>query len=1112
MRSQFTCEDVRASDTLVRQTRPADNAVRFVADTMKDQMTALLRLALLTAIAVMCGSQLANAQLLNGTIVGTLKDPSGGVVTNARVEVRNVDTQLVRSASTDETGSYEAAGLPPGAYRIQASAPGFGTKIIERVDLRYGSRLRVDIDLNLDEFATKVTVAANSMLFETETGRLNLTIPERKILDLPYNQLGTLNLGRYIPGTFAMSGSFEWSVAGLGNTQINQTFDGITVNNMNGGVGGGYYFSPSLDAVQEVSYTAVNQSAENPFATTYAVISKSGGPKLKGSLWWYLSNNEWNARNFFARTSPTGKVNHRFGGTLGGPVIRDRTFFFADMQQEANTLLRQFNSLVPTNKLRGGDFSGLTAVRDPVTNAPFLNNQIPSARIPESVRRTMDFYLPQPNVARDDNFGFFNATVNRKTRLQHYNFRVDHRFTDSNSLMVRVLRQLVADQNNLSAPVPAWGEIKRLNPTSLFGAGNTWVLSSRLVNEARLGWSFAPDESSGDLNGADVVQQLGLTGYSIELPNVATVPAISIGGLSSVGSPRVPIREDRVWHVSDTLSWMAGRHTVKAGVLVRPMTLNQQLPELQALFGSLNFTGTYTGHGMGDFLLGLPQTTTRTAGANDINRKITQVHWFVQDDIRLGNRLTLNLGLRFERNPEPVEKNANLVFIFDPQTGSIVVPGEQQRERLDPRVRAIVPVTLAREAGFDEEKIVGQQNRYWYPRTGLAWRPFGNTRTVLRAGYGMYATDNANLYSAIGGPYAVNETFDNAVGPSGPLFQFPRIFPAEGSRSIAPGTLSIGTQQRTRPVPYSQQWNVSIERELMPNLGARLSYQGNKNTNLAINSNLNQPLASIEPFDQRRRPYPLYRNITISEFRGSSVFHGLTAALTKRFSDGFLFDLAYSWQRDVSDAFTYFGGSNEDRYNFRRDRGNTPYIPRQRLTAQYVWELPFGSGRRFGSAWDGPVQWIAGGWQISGFFAAQTGQFFTPTFSGIDASNTQRFGGRADVVGDWKVPDNERSIQRWFNPAAFAIPANRTFGNAGPFTLEGPGRWVKDFGIYKEFPLFGGNRRFRVEATFVNVFNHPAFAMPVADITNPAVGQIVSTDNTEGGGGRTVQVGLRYSF
>jgi hypothetical protein len=1077
----------------------------------RERMTGMRR-AILALAMVLFAFGRANAQSAN--LIGLATDESGAALEEVEVQVRNVATGLSRSVQSTSDGTYIVALLPPGEYRVRAQKSGF--RISERggVVLAADATARIDFRLVIGEVTETVEVTVAPVPFETETGRLNLTLPQRKVLDMPYNQLGTLNMGRYLPGTFPMSGNFEWSVAGLGNSQINQSFDGITVNNMNGGLGGGYYFSPSLDAVREVSYTVVNQSAENPFATTYSVISKSGSNEVAGSLWWYLSNPEWNARNYFATTDPVGELNHRVGGTVGGPIVRNRTFFFADLQQERNTIPRQYNLLVPTDKVRGGDLSGLGAVRDPFTGEAFPNNRIPAGRVPDVVRNLMDFYLPQPNVARDENFGFFNQTVNRNTRLQHYNLRIDQNLTNASTLMAKVQRQTFSDENNLAPPVPAWGDIRRLNPTWVTSAGSTWVLSPALMNEARVGWSFAPDESSGDLDGAATVQRLGLTGYGIALPGVATVPGISITGLPGIASPRVPIREDSVWHISDSLTWMAGAHTVKTGMLVRPMTLNQQLPELQGVFGSLDFTGTFTGQGIGDFLLGLPRTTTRIARAYDTSRKITQVHWFVQDDFRLNENVTLNLGLRFEHNPEAIEDTLNLVSIFDPATGSIVVPTERQRDLLDPRVRARVPVILAREAGFDEQAIIGQRNRHWYPRLGMAWRPFGDARTVVRAGYGLYATDNANLFSAIGGGlYAVSETFDNAVGPNGPTFQLPQVFPTSGAaQAIAPGGLSISTQQRDRPAPYSQQWNVSFERELVPTFSVRLSYQGNRNSNLGVSSNLNQPPATTAAFDQSRRPYPLYRNITISEFRGQSSFHGLTAALSKRFSGGFLFDATYSAQRDLSDAFTYFGGQNEDRYDFSRDRGNTQYIPRHRFTAQYIWELPFGHGRRFGPDWNGPLQWVAGGWQVSGFFAAQSGLFFTPTFSGIDSSNTQRFGGRADAVGDGTLSGDQQTIQRWFDPSAFAVPANGTFGNAKPGSLTGPGRWVKDFGIYKTFAPGGGNRQIRIEATFINVFDHPAFGLPVADIRSPTVGQILSTDNTEGGGGRTVQFGLRYSF
>jgi hypothetical protein len=1070
---------------------------------------------LLAALALAVLRQAAPAQQLTGAILGIITDPSQSVVANAMVKIRNTATQVERSATTNSEGAFDIASLLPGVYEVTVTATGFQTKVVENVQLAFGARKRVDLALSVGDVATRVNVSAEANIIETDSPRINQSIEEKKILDMPYNQLSTLNLGRYFPGTYAASGNFEWTAAGMGNTQTNQTFDGISTNNTNGGLNGGYYFSPSLDAVQEVSYTVMNQSAEAPFGTSYAVVSKSGGPKFHGSLWWYLSNNGWNARNFFARTAPSGRTNHRFGGTLGGPIVKNRTFFFADVQSEVNRVIRQYNDLVPTAKTRGGDFSGLAALRDPFGNTNYPGNVIPASQISPVASRILDFYYQQPNVARDANFGFCSDTVDRRTVLQHYSVRVDHVLSSQQNLAVTVRNQFFNDYNNLNAPNPAWGEIVRKNPASLVSLSHNWSLSPSMFNEARFGWNQFWDESSGDLRGPDVVRQLGLTGFPTALPDAATVPQFSITGMASFASPRVPVRSDPVFNFSDSLTWVRGKHTLKGGFLVRRLGLDQQRPEIQGLYGSASFTGFFTGGtvGLADLLLGLPRTSNYLGRVDDLQRRITQTHWFFQDDFRVSRNVTLSLGLRFERNPEPEEKSANLTFLFDRATGSIVVPGNQQLEAIAPTIRATIPFVLASNAGYDPDTLIGQNNKLWYPRIGFAWRPFGGTATVLRAGWGMYANDNSNLFSPIEGPYTNNRTFDNSIGTQGALFRFPAMFPSGiTTQPIAPGTLNITSQERNRRTPYLQQWNLTVERQLARSTVARVSYLGTKANRLPFTYNLNQAPASAQPFDRLRTPYPLYRAISYPEFRGNQSFHGMTAVVSRRFSEGLLFDFSYLWARDLSDAFTYFGGNNEDRFNFRADRGNSPYTPRQRFTAQFVWQVPVGRGRSFGRSMPRATDALIGGWQISGFTSMQTGGFFTPTFGGRDTSNTLRFGGRADVTGDWRLDESQRTLQRWFNPAAFAIPAAGRFGNAGPFSVEGPGRWGQDLGVFKEVSLFGEGRIFRVEGTFINVFNHPNFANPVSDITNPAAGAITSTNNIEGGAGRTIQIGLRFRF
>jgi hypothetical protein len=1048
----------------------------------------------------------------SGALIGTVLDPSGAPVASSEIEILNTSTQVLRSLQADSAGSYESTGLLPGTYRISAKAKGFATKVVDNVLLSFGARIRVDIPLVVGEVSSTVNVNADLAVIETESPRITQVLTSKKVLDLPYNQLGTLNLGRFVPGTYPASGNFEWSSAGGGNTQIGQSFDGIVVNNGNGGMAGGYYYSPSLDAVQEVSYTVSNQSAENSFATTYAVITKSGGPEFHGSGWLYLSNNEWNARNFFAATAPVGQLNRRYGGTLGGPIYKTRTFFFADIQFDKTNNLRQYNDLVPTDKIRSGDFSGLTPIRSPFGGVPYPNNIIPPSEINQTSRGILDFYYQKPTIARDVNFGFFNQTATFQGQLQHYNFRIDHRFNEKHSVNGRLSRQRYNDFNNLAPANPSWGEIRRVNPTWFVSTAWTWVTSPRTLNDFRLGWNDAPDESSSSLNGAEVVRRLGLTGHPGALPSVATVPAFAINGISSFPSPRVPIRLDTIWNISDTFSIVRAKQTIKLGFHFRPVRLFQQLPELQGLFGSANFTGGYTGLGTSDFLLGLPQTSTVLARADDLNRRVNQFGLFVQNDVRISNRLTLNLGLRFERNHSPRETRGGLLFIFDPQSGRIVVPGNEQLNLVDPALRATIPFATASEVNFPAETLIGQRDFLWYPRVGLAYRPFADTRTVIRLGYGIYAIDNANLNSPVGGgPYNVNLTYDNSITSAGARFRLPQMFPASGGgRTVAPGTFSLTTQERERRVPYSQQWNVTLEHQLQTDLSLRLTYQGSKTTSLPYGYNLNQPLPSTEAFSQSRRPYPLYRDIFMREFRGHSLFHGMVAVLSKRFSKGLGVDLSYLWARDLSDAFTFNGGNTDNRYNFAADRGNSPFTPRQRFTMQGMYELPFGKGRSFGKNAPAVAQAIIGGWQLSSVLAIQTGTFFHTTFSGADVTNTQVFSGRADVNRDWRVSD--QSIRRWFDRGAFSLPAAGRFGNVGPFSMAGPGRWTLDALLFKEIAFFGEKRFVRFEGSFINVMNHANFSNPVANITLPTAGTIVSTNGIEGGGGRTIQVGIRYRF
>lgn len=1078
-------------------------------------------LLLVMAVLIVAGSE-APAQQFTGSLVGVVTDKTQSAIPDAEVEIVNAATQIRRKTKTDQSGGYEISALLPGLYVLTVSHNNFQSRTVQNVGLADAQQLRVDVELQLGAVASNVTVSASQALIETETARINETLTPRQVTDLPFNQLqNTLRLGQFIPGTYdAGAGGFEWSGAGMGNGTINQAMDGITSNSPNNGNTGGFPASPSLDAVQEVSYTLVNQTAENPYGSTYSVITKSGSPEFHGSLFWFLSNNAWNARNFFAQTAPAGSPTNNFGGTLGGPIRKNRLFFFADVARENISQIFQYSNTVPTQKLISGDFSGLPPIIDPNTRVSFVNNMIPHSRINTTSLNLISYYYQAPTVPQNSNYGIFSFTASPRANLYHYLGRGDYRVNDKQSLMARISYDSYVDDLQLVPANPAWGNFPRTTNTLFLAVSHTFELSPHLLNEARFGMIRIPDFSSGTLDGPGEVAKLGLIGYPQPLPKVAALPALNVAALSSMASPRIVLSTGDAPVGLDTMTFHKGTQTIKAGIWVRKaMQTTNYNPALQGVFGTLNFTGAYSGSGVADLLLGLPQTTTRVAQPDKINTIATAVHWFVQDEIQLQRRFTLTAGLRFENNPAAREANNNANFVFDPKSGRIIVPSQTQLNLVDPKVRVAVPFGLASDIGADPSTLLNQQTKHWYPRMGLAFRPFSDASTVVRAGYGMYSLDNTQIFNQTGGPYAATQTFVNSVSPARALFQLPLLFPDTPEQPLASGSLTFDTQQRFRKTSYFQQWNFSIERALNSATSLRLSYIANRTTHLPFRYDLNQPRASSLPFDQSRRPYPLYGSVGLVDYRGNEEFNMLSAVLSKRISKGLSYELSYSLARDVGDAFIAASGFAvtgliQNSYDFTSERGNEPFTPRQRFTAQFIWQLPFGHGRMLMSQAPRAVDILVGGWELSGFTTMQTGLFTTPIFSGPDPANIHEFGGRPNIVGQWKLPKGQRTRQRWFNPAAFALPASGTFGNARPYSIEGPRRWVQDLGIFKEISLIGENRlKARFEGTFVNVFNHPAFSVPNANISQPSTfGSITSTINAEGGNGRTMQFALHLRF
>jgi hypothetical protein len=421
----------------------------------------------------------------------------------------------------------------------------------------------------------------------------------------------------------------------------------------------------------------------------------------------------------------------------------------------------------------------------------------------------------------------------------------------------------------------------------------------------------------------------------------------------------------------------------------------------------------------------------------------------------------------------------------------------------------------ASAAGFPERSLRTNDLNNFQPRVGFAWRPFGGTATVLRGGYGMFNDDfTADLFSPLyGGPFALTESFVNTIANNTPALTLQQPFLGAGTTGNVDVT---GIDVNVRNA-YAQQWNMTLERDLGAAIGLRLSYVGSRSTALVYGRNVNMPLPSTVPFNQNRRPYPLFRNIVMRENGGNHIYNALTTQVERKWQKGLSFMGAWTWAKsltDVDETGGVEGGTTlENAFDRRRERADAQYTPRQRFISTLIWELPAGRGKAFLSN-GGPAAAVLGGWQLSGSYIAQTGEFLTPTFAGSDPSNTQTVGGIPDRIGNGNLPSDQRTIDRWFDASAFAVPPANSgrFGNSGRGVIVGPGRQIASAALFKSFPL--RERMFlRVQVSFTNLFNHANFEVPALNISAPnAVGTIRASQTRDLGGPRNGLIGARLDW
>ena len=1119
------------------------------------------------------------AQKDTGGIAGTIVDTSGGVVPGARVSATDIDRGTLFSTTTSSEGEFAFSPLKVGRYNIRIEKPGFKKVVVGPVVVNIDERPSVSVTLQVGHADEVVTVTAGAPLLQTETSDLGQVIDSERASNLPLNgrnyaQLALLGAGiaPSEPGS-RVETSYGFSSNGARSLQNNFLLDGVDNNSNLGDVltGQAYVIQPSVDAIEEFKVQTNAYSAEfgrGNGAILNAVI-KSGSNNFHGDVYEFFRNDALDATNAFDIFGRQPYHQNQFGATLGGPIVKDRTFFFADYEGfRVDQALPQLSS-VPTPAEIGGDFSSFLTNQPAMAVAmngnttsqvaldcngnPTFLGEIFNSRLVENstlnpsgvcgvpigvdasgnptnifpqnlidpLAARISALFPTPNTSLDG-ANFLSEPKKTQSR-NNFDVRVDHKFSDRDNMFGRFSYE---DQPSFT-PSPfsnaldggAFSDGYEDDSFRSVALSETHIFSAHLVNEFRLGYNRINSHRFQLNYDQNISAQLGFPGVPFA-PDLGGLPQISINdGTATIGSAGFlpAIEKQNSYVLAENLTWLRGRHSAKFGTEIRRDEFT--LFEPSAPRGTLNFGSDFTdnpaapttgGEAYATFLLGIPDSGTITNVHNvDYSRFIYA--FYAQDDFRVTPRMTLNLGLRYELFTT-IKAFENQQANFDFATDSLVVPAGQNAQ-LTPFLSANIPIVRNATPG-----LISPDLRNFAPRVGLAFKIFD--RLVLRAGYGIFYGGQENgPYSnpspGFNPPFFVTQSFSEpcflpAANPASVDCSIPGLnvlsqgFPSNSLQD--PNTPILFALDPKLPTPFTQQWHLGFQYALPGDSLVDVSYGGSHGSDLYNYYNGNQaqpdPVFCTTPPNTAgncptapRRPaqmcddsvFPPNCNevfdTAIDEIRsdGFSNYDSLQVRFEKNFSHGLQFEASYTYAHALDDASSANLGSlnngdfRDQLYPFL-EYGNSDFDVRHRFVISYIYQLPFGNGKRFGGNASGWINQIVGNWQVAGITTAQTGNYFTITDSLTNVSASDGGGGvgfyevRPNVVANPNAtPCMPGTI---FNTCAFvdnSIPF--TFGNAGRNTVRGPGLQNWDVSVFKIFPL-GEQKRIEFRSEFFNIWNH----------------------------------------
>ena len=1088
-------------------------------------------------------------QAVTGSIVGNVTDPGGAAVAGAKITITETSTGIARAAVTNSDGGYVVPYLAPGTYKVEVEKTGFKKFLGSRVELSTGQSLRVNAALEVGQITETAEVTSAAALLQTESADVSQAFEQKRIAELPINGRNFQSLITLVPGVVPSNSSVGIfdnpqgtqfiQVNGQNNSANNYQIDGVDNNEPLLGL---VVQIPPAEAIQQFSVSTSNYDAEfgRAVGAVVNVTTRPGTNQFHGSLFEFHNNSAFKARNYFnivrnaaGELKVPNAIKNQYGGTFGGPIKKNRTFFFGDYQGQNQRIGRtpQIAS-VPIQAWRDGDFTGQATIYDPNTGNPngsgrtaFANNKILPARFSPVALNILKL-LPLPNLPGTSS-NYLPPAIPFKLDTQSFDVRVDHQFSDKTSFFVKYnyFRSTMADPaifGDIGGPT-AIGDFNSLangkGRNQVVTLNATHTFNTTLTTEARFGFTRYFMDARGPGFDRDLSKEVGITGSNEDDPAHKGLAVIDIENFSTFGqSFNMPtINGDNIFNWINNWTKVSGRHTFKWGADIRRLRMDRLQIQGISSFGPrgrFEFRPTVTAlctpnasgacvssqtslaNSFASFLLGAPDRIGRATFTTTPTNRTTHLFFFGQDTWQFNPRLTLNLGLRYEIYTPIASRLPAGQGNYDPETNNLLVAG-------------VGSVGLSAGVKTDWNNFA--------PRVGFAYR--FRDKTAIRGGFAIsYFTAR---FGFTGGTLSTSFPViaDQQIGVTGDFRQdgvfsnipafTPVPIPSSGIINPAPA-LSLFAVPFDNPLPMVLSYNLTVQHELMPGLSLEVGYVGNRGYNQPFNKRLDASLPGTGtagiPLNQK---FGRTAQTTLRAYGVDSYYNSLQAQLEKRFSHGISFGASYTWSRST-DYTSNNGGLNNPIF-LELNYGPSDFDRTHALTINHTLELPFGRNKAYLNK--GPLAVILGDWQLNGIFSGYSGRPFTVSMSNAALNGGPGNALRPDQLRQPEVSGIVGPGTTWFDVTAFAnpIPAGATprYGTAGRNSLRGPSYLNYDFSIFKSFQIMEGKRlEFRTE--FYNLTNTPKFAQPNGNFSQTTFGVVNSTLN--GVGEREVQFALRFLF